>query len=664
MEADILAFSEFSGFSLTLIDSFFGGKVNFKMSINISDEDVAQVSLLCPDADEDYIRHNLSITGDVNTTINSILDGNVNRLLNTDFDSDEELPPLSLKQHIQPENIVIVLDSNEPGCMKMSSNYKGKDCSKHARKIPYSKNDFLSDSSDIENDVEMVETLSLKERLLGKQSTFTSNGLVGNLMGTSIKCDQYDQRQESSGLTCTLTESFKNMRTKNVIEIIECCNLDDEMSKESNSCDTNLSEKSNQDYSKTSNTSNTTECVNKNKTVELNLLELGKSDKPIKRKRTLEEIEDRKRQAQLKKEFAEQKKLEREKVQLEKKKNVQIRKIQGERKKQMGAWNQSLEFMKIVLDPHIINDCGLGAAIFKAGEELKVPCVTEEQGFPFTISWKRMVTEWIENGTQVETLKREVTEDEALIILPVSDFVHMVENSKQDGFEGKTTLLQYIQIVQQRQPRISITPAVIGLEKYFRDLKTIKQRQHREAVLATGESSQTTKKKKNINTIVSRIHVEEACAEVQLQTGCVVQMLETTEEITDLIKIFTKAVAEKPAKKDRLNSIFSFHEDGTTGVKVDKSGQGLLKVWKQQLLQFKNVSPDMAEAIIAEYPSPQLLMKAYSMCSSQEEGVKVLDNIVVRRGAGVLETTRRIGKEMSRRFYLFFTNTDPSCTIK
>jgi phosphoserine phosphatase len=38
---------------------------------------------------------------------------------------------------------------------------------------------------------------------------------------------------------------------------------------------------------------------------------------------------------------------------------------EGEGKKQMGDWNQSLEFMKIVLDPHIINDCGLRAAIFQ-----------------------------------------------------------------------------------------------------------------------------------------------------------------------------------------------------------------------------------------------------------------------------------------------------------
>jgi hypothetical protein len=36
---------------------------------------------------------------------------------------------------------------------------------------------------------------------------------------------------------------------------------------------------------------------------------------------------------------------------------------------------------------------------------------------------------------------------------------------------------------------------------------------------------------------------------------------------------------------------------------------GLLKVWKQQLLQFKNISPDIAQAIIAEYPSPLLLRK-------------------------------------------------------
>ena len=44
-------------------------------------------------------------------------------------------------------------------------------------------------------------------------------------------------------------------------------------------------------------------------------------------------------------------------------------------------------------------------------------------------------------------------------------------------------------------------------------------------------------------------------------------------------------------------------------MKVDKSGCGLLKVWKHQLLQFQHLGPDMAEAIIAAYPSPRMLIE-------------------------------------------------------
>jgi hypothetical protein len=59
----------------------------------------------------------------------------------------------------------------------------------------------------------------------------------------------------------------------------------------------------------------------------------------------------------------------------------------------------------------------------------------------------------------------------------------------------------------------------------------------------------TTKKKKNINTMVSHLDIEEACKKAQILTECVVQQLETPEDITDLLKTYTKAVAEKPGKK-------------------------------------------------------------------------------------------------------------------
>eukprot|EP00105_Crassostrea_gigas_P040873 XP_019925021.1 PREDICTED: crossover junction endonuclease EME1-like [Crassostrea gigas] len=95
--------------------------------------------------------------------------------------------------------------------------------------------------------------------------------------------------------------------------------------------------------------------------------------------------------------------------------------------------------------------------------------------------------------------------------------------------------------------------------------------------------------------------------------------------------------------KDRLQ--IAFFDDGVSTVKVDKNGQGLLKVWKQQLLQFKNISPDIADAIVQAYPSPHSLME-------------------VRRGAGVLETSRRVGKEMSRRIYTLVTSSNSSEVMK
>ena len=43
------------------------------------------------------------------------------------------------------------------------------------------------------------------------------------------------------------------------------------------------------------------------------------------------------------------------------------------------------------------------------------------------------------------------------------------------------------------------------------------------------------------------------------------------------------------------------------GVRVNPSGQGLAQVWREQLQQFKNVSAEVANAIVSKYPSPKSL---------------------------------------------------------
>ena len=47
----------------------------------------------------------------------------------------------------------------------------------------------------------------------------------------------------------------------------------------------------------------------------------------------------------------------------------------------------------MLVDTHIMNTPGFGAVLFKACEELGVTCVTEQLVIPYTIMWKREVTE-------------------------------------------------------------------------------------------------------------------------------------------------------------------------------------------------------------------------------------------------------------------------------
>ena len=72
-------------------------------------------------------------------------------------------------------------------------------------------------------------------------------------------------------------------------------------------------------------------------------------------------------------------------------------------------------------------------------------------------------------------------------------------------------------------------------------------------------------------------------------------------------------------RRERDKASFSFHVDNewAGGIRVNKDGVGLFKLWRQQLQQFRNVSPEIASAIIAVYPSPRLLLKVRRLTMSK-----------------------------------------------
>ncbi|XP_042303846.1 crossover junction endonuclease EME1 isoform X2 [Sceloporus undulatus] len=158
---------------------------------------------------------------------------------------------------------------------------------------------------------------------------------------------------------------------------------------------------------------------------------------------------------------------------------------------------------------------------------------------------------------------------------------------------------------------------------------------------------------------------KQALVGLQLHTSVQVQILESWKEFADFASMFTKAVAEAPFKRERDNTGFSFCLEGDwiSGSKVDRSGKGLLQVWKRQIQQFNRVGLEVANAIVAQYPSPMLLMEAYHQCSSEQERYNLLRETPVRRGDGVTATTRRVGPDLSKRIYLQMTSHNPDLSL-
>lgn len=56
-----------------------------------------------------------------------------------------------------------------------------------------------------------------------------------------------------------------------------------------------------------------------------------------------------------------------------------------------------------------------------------------------------------------------------------------------------------------------------------------------------------------------------------------------------------------------------FCVDGSwaSGARVERDGSGLIQVWSRQIQQLNRVSPAVASAVTAAYPSPQLLLQVH-----------------------------------------------------
>ncbi|KFV63663.1 Crossover junction endonuclease EME1 [Dryobates pubescens] len=315
------------------------------------------------------------------------------------------------------------------------------------------------------------------------------------------------------------------------------------------------------------------------------------------------------------------------------------------------------KYITVVLDEVLLQVDG-GGQVLNALQAANYSCVVGNQAIPCSITWRRKTV-----SSQVGEGDEWTEEPNVLVLHRLEEFLSMEAQGFAEG--QKETLQSYVAHVMDKIPGKILALAVVGVENYFRSLRVqSKKRLQQAAASGNQEVEQGKKRKRKVKDSgleITRMDVEEALVDLQLNKQVQITFFESWEELGEFATMFTKAVAEAPFKRERAKTGFSFYlEKKCCGeVKVDRSGKGLLEVWKRQIQQFNRVSLEMAEAIVSAYPSPQLLTQAYSRCSSEQERENMLANIPVCRGDGVTATSRRVGPDLSRRIYLQMTSHNP-----
>ena len=266
------------------------------------------------------------------------------------------------------------------------------------------------------------------------------------------------------------------------------------------------------------------------------------------------------------------------------------------------------------------------------------------------ILWKRSVeNSYVNESNEICTTTDIETVNQILIIWNWNEVVTKVaDDSFCDSIVNiKASLADY-----------KIILVIFGIENYFTYRKQ-------------GKNSNKNKTKRN-NTSnndelknspeISRHKLEMCLDEVQIIANCNSRLIDSPQDLALMIYQCTKAVAEIPYKLEKSSNLrnkFDWYVmgDNRNTVRVDKDGNGLKRVWQQQLCQFNLSSLEIAEAICSVYPSPADLIEAYMNCTD-DNGLNLLKDIPIRRAAGPLTTIRKIGPELSKKIYLMFTSED------
>ncbi|KAG9476764.1 hypothetical protein GDO78_002256 [Eleutherodactylus coqui] len=396
-------------------------------------------------------------------------------------------------------------------------------------------------------------------------------------------------------------------------------------------------------------------------------------NKRTRRRKTLEELEAARVQAEERRKEKEAKRQEKERIRDLEKEMKEKRKESALALKMLRP-DQCGKYMTVYLDAGLLQDAGCEDLL----ESLKVAGYNysiEPHAVPYSVTWRReMPGDW----TCVDGLQLCKEDDEMLILVEPKDFLMSVRCYIQAPVTtSNDETPESVFGCAKKYPDKKISLVIMGLREYRRC-----QRLHHKMERHSLEA----KARRDLEDgWVSWRQIDEALVFSQLYYNIEVLNLDTWKQLGQHICAMTKSIAQRPFRKHWEAQSYSFCTSAGSwrGWGPRGSLTGLPLVWRRQIQQLNRVSPVMAAAITEAYPSPQLLMQAYAECRTEREKLSLLSDLRVPRNASAAEEgddpdgdvsstkgdepaqgrERRIGPDLSRRIWQFMTATNPELVL-
>lgn len=267
---------------------------------------------------------------------------------------------------------------------------------------------------------------------------------------------------------------------------------------------------------------------------------------------------------------------------------------------------ECLKFMEVNLDKGIDNRFTFRTEIESILRNADVKLNVTTELIPNSITWRRNIEEnYIDEDNEVCVRKNIQIEEFAIIIWSSYEAVTHVANG---------TFCASISNIKTLLPNYSITLIIFGIEEYLAYRKKQKSNENSESK----GSKSNRKDNQHFETfpIISRQQLEMCLTEVQIVAKCSSRLIENAQDLALMVYQYTKSISEIPyklQKRENQKSKFDWYVmgDNKDTVRVDKDGNGLKRLWQQQLCQFNLSSLETSEAICTVYPSPAQLIEVF-----------------------------------------------------